>query len=71
MNYNFNATISNFQIEQQTGVSDFEIFGAQLEEGSYATSYIPTQGSIVTRNQDVCSQTVPSGIIGKQRDLCL
>ena len=62
---NFNATISNFQIEQQTGVSDFEIFGAQLEEGSYATSYIPTQGSIVTRNQDVCSQTVPSGIIGQ------
>ena len=30
-------------------------YGFQLEEQSYATSYIPTEGSTVTRNQDVCT----------------
>lgn len=31
-----------------------EVFGFQIEEGSYATSYIPTNGSIATRNTDLC-----------------
>ena len=31
-----------------------QIYGAQLEEGSYATSYIPTNGQTETRLADVC-----------------
>ena len=41
------------------------LYGAQIEAGSYATSYIPTQGAISTRVDDACSQTTPSGIIGQ------
>jgi len=29
------------------------VYGFQIEEGSYPTSYIPTSGSTVTRNQDI------------------
>jgi hypothetical protein len=49
----------------QSSNADILIWGAQLEQGSYATSLINTQGSAVTRVQDVCSQTPPSGIIGQ------
>ena len=41
------------------------VYGAQLEEGSYPTSYIPTYGSSVTRSADSCVKTGISSLIGQ------
>ena len=35
------------------------IWGAQLEQQSYATSYIPTSGASATRNQELCNNATP------------
>jgi hypothetical protein len=47
------------------GVKGIFAYGAQIEAGSYATSYIPTVASSVTRNADVISKTGISSLIGQ------
>jgi hypothetical protein len=39
-----------------SGTEKIEVWGAQLEAGAYATSYIPTTSASVTRNADVISR---------------
>jgi len=47
------ASSDNIYTIAGDGSSGTFVWGTQLEEGSYATSYIPTSGSTVTRNQDI------------------
>jgi hypothetical protein len=54
-----NNNIRNYQGD---GVSGIFIWGAQLEVGSVATSYIPTVASTVTRPADFITVQEPTGI---------
>jgi hypothetical protein len=45
--------------------SSFVIWGAQVEAGAYATSYIPTTTAAVTRLADAASKTGISSLIGQ------
>ena len=44
------------------GSSGIYIYGAQVEEGTKATSYIPTDGTTVTRLSDNISVPTPAGV---------
>jgi len=60
------ATLSNFQSTfNAAGTETILMYGMQFEVGSYATSYIPTVASTVTRNADVISKTGISSLIGQ------
>jgi len=70
--YEFDATFANTggnitaRIDLvNTGDQYIYAYGAQLEAGSYPTSYIPTTSASVTRNADVISKTGISSLIGQ------
>ena len=48
------SDVSNFTGD---GSSYFYVWGGQMEAGSFATSYIPTSGSTVTRSADIAQIT--------------
>jgi len=71
---NAGSTVRVFMADSDNGISytgdgtsGVYIFGAQLEQQSYATSYIPNYGESagVTRLAESCIQTPISGIIGQ------
>ena len=57
---NFTTSASNHGvgiIAENNNGNDFYVWGGQLEQGDYATSYIPTNGSTVTRSADVANNS--------------
>ena len=57
-------SISNSTVDRD-GTSSIFVWGAQVEEGPIATSYIPTTTASVTRNKDDISLTGASDLIGQ------
>ena len=61
------GTSGNFEIDVDrdfgSDTTSIETWGWQLETLSYVSSYIPTNGSTVTRNQDVASRSGISNLI--------
>jgi len=58
-------TGSNAETYAGNGLSGFDIWGAQLEEGSFASTYIKTTDATVTRPADILTYTDAQDFIGQ------
>jgi hypothetical protein len=62
--YTYSASSAGLKVAT-TGADDVIFYGFQHEIGAYATSYIPTLGSTVTRLADSCYKTGIASLIGQ------
>ena len=51
------------RLSASTGIGSYNLWGSQVEALSYATSYIPTNGSTVTRDAETCTNAGNSTLI--------
>lgn len=65
--YTFNASISNVQLQQTSGTSDFEIWGAQVNKGTSAKTYFPTTTRLNMPRVDYLNNSNGSLILEPQR----
>jgi hypothetical protein len=67
--HTFTSTgVSAFNIRKYSGLNNnnrVEVTGFQLEAGSFASSYIKTEGATFTRSADVITKTGASDLIGQ------
>ena len=66
------STSSSFRLrlrgsESTSDSADVSLWGAQIEQGSYPTSYIPTYGVSQTRSQEAFTRTGISSLINSQK----
>lgn len=69
--WNVAATLIGAGIDITTATGDLLVWGAQLEESTFASSYIPTTTVAVTRNSDVDSYATASNIVAAQGSIYL
>jgi hypothetical protein len=63
--WNTSANYIDLEFRGTSGSAYCYLWGAQLEAGSYATSYIPTLAASVTRLADACFKYSISSLIGQ------